>query len=61
MGGVNSNAEEAALLWVLNLADGTNSLLDVALRSRLPFTAVSAAATRLENAGLLAEARASHP
>lgn len=60
MGGITGNAEEAALLWVLNLADGTNSLLDVARRSRLPFASVSAVAARLEKAGLLAEAATIH-
>jgi aminopeptidase-like protein len=47
--------EEAkrALLWVLNLADGRFSLLDVAERSGLSFAAVRAAADRLLDAGLL--------
>jgi aminopeptidase-like protein len=43
-----------ALLWVLNLSDGTRSLLDVAERARLPFTQVRRAARALEAAGLLA-------
>jgi aminopeptidase-like protein len=58
VGGTSGNADEAALLWVLSLADGTNSLLDVARRSRLSFASVSAAAARLEKAGLLADAAA---
>ena len=33
-----------ALLWVLNLSDGRHSLLDIAERAEMPFTAVRAAA-----------------
>lgn len=45
--------EELALLWVLNLCDGTHSLLDVADRSGLAFDDVAAAASVLVDAGLL--------
>jgi aminopeptidase-like protein len=45
-----------ALLWVLNLSDGNHSLLDVAERSKMPFAAILAAATALEDAGLLERA-----
>jgi len=45
-----------ALLWVLNLADGRHSLLDVAERAAMPFGAIEAAAAELERAGLLREA-----
>jgi aminopeptidase-like protein len=38
---------------VLSLSDGTRSLLDVAERSRLPFTDVLRAARALEGAGLV--------
>jgi aminopeptidase-like protein len=41
------------MLWVLNLSDGTRSLLDIAERSKLPFTEVRRAATALRGAGLL--------
>jgi hypothetical protein len=44
-----------AMLWVLNLSDGTRSLLDVAERSHLPFTDVRRAARALEAAHLLRE------
>ncbi|MDX1450141.1 MAG: DUF4910 domain-containing protein [Acidimicrobiia bacterium] len=44
---------ELALLWVLNQADGTNSLLDIAERSGLGFEAVAAAADALTGADLL--------
>ena len=42
-----------ALLWVLNLADGNNSLLDIAERAKLPFTIITDAADRLRQSGLL--------
>ncbi|MCB1772230.1 MAG: DUF4910 domain-containing protein [Gammaproteobacteria bacterium] len=42
-----------ALLWVLNLGDGKNDLLQVAERSGLPFEAIARAASRLADAGLL--------
>jgi len=56
--GGRSDAKDAqlALLWVLNLADGTHSLLDTAQRAGLPFSSVAAAADALLAAGLLKEA-----
>lgn len=42
-----------ALLWVLNLADGEHSLIDMAERAKLDFGAIRAASDRLEAAGLL--------
>jgi aminopeptidase-like protein len=47
--------QEAALLWVLNLSDGTHSLLDIAERSTMPFAMVRDAATALVEHGLLEE------
>lgn len=44
-----------AYLWVLNLADGSNSLLDIAERSKMPFAQISKAAARLRDADLLAD------
>jgi aminopeptidase-like protein len=44
-----------ALLWVLNGADGANSLLDITERSGLAFSAIAAAARDLERHGLLRE------
>ena len=41
------------LMWVLNLADGRHSLLDIAERSGQRFEAVAAAATALHKVGLL--------
>jgi aminopeptidase-like protein len=43
-----------ALLWVLNQADGSKSLLDIAERASLPFHTVRSAAAALTEAGLLA-------
>jgi aminopeptidase-like protein len=42
-----------ARLWVLNLSDRENSLLEIAERSRLPFAAISEAAELLCRNGLL--------
>lgn len=43
-------------LWVLNLADGAHTLLDIARRSGLPFRDIAEAAARLKACGLLADA-----
>ncbi len=53
--GGRSDAQEAqmAMLWVLSLSDGEHSLLDVAERSKLPFSAVAGAADALLGAGLI--------
>jgi aminopeptidase-like protein len=53
--GGRSDAKDAqlAMLWVLNMSDGTNDLLAIADRARLPFAAVAAAADALHAAGLL--------
>jgi len=50
---------ELALLWVLNLSDGRHSLLDIAVRSGLPFGAIRKAAESLCDCGLLTESHAS--
>lgn len=56
-GGTGGSKEAAAramaCLWVLNQADGSKSLLDIAERARLPFATLLAAARALEGAGLL--------
>jgi aminopeptidase-like protein len=46
---------QMAMLWVLNQSDGTNSLLDIAERSTLPFDAIERAATLLRDHELLVE------
>jgi aminopeptidase-like protein len=58
-GAVASPDDERALLWLLNLSDGRNSLLDVAARSSLPYRLIARAAERLEGAGLLEIVRGS--
>lgn len=52
--GGDSIAEEInARLWVLNLSDGEHSLLDIAERSHLPFSAIHGATQLLHENGLL--------
>lgn len=46
---------ELALLWVLNLSDGTHSLLDIADRAELDFASIRQAAELLRAHGLLDE------
>lgn len=46
-------AEQMALLWFLNLADGRQSLLDMANRTGLAFDQLAAAAVKAHNAGLV--------
>lgn len=58
-GGENIGEEINARLWVLNLSDGAHSLLDIAERSNLPFSAISEAAGVLLNGGLLEPTRSS--
>lgn len=53
VGGRAPGALQQAMLWVLNLADGTQDLLAMAERSGLSFAEVEQAATALEGAGLL--------
>jgi aminopeptidase-like protein len=55
VGGPNAAAEQLALLWVLNQSDGSQSLLDVAERSGMPFSMLRPSAEKLLAAGLLAE------
>jgi len=52
-GGTGVDARHMALLWVLNLSDGSFSLLDIADRAHLPFRLIEEAASELETAGLL--------
>lgn len=54
LGGRRTEDETMALLWVLNLADGSHGLLDMAERSGLPFSAIAAAARSLREHQLLA-------
>lgn len=52
-GGKTTSADIMAMLWVLNLADGSHSLLDIAERAAVPFADINRAALRLAHAGLL--------
>jgi aminopeptidase-like protein len=52
-GAVTRPEDERALLWVLNLSDGSRTLLDIAARSGLGYATVRRAAERLAEVGLL--------
>jgi aminopeptidase-like protein len=53
VGGKAAACDRMALLWVLNLSDGSHSLLDIAERSGYDFDALNAAAELLVDKGLL--------
>jgi aminopeptidase-like protein len=55
-GGKDVAAREMAMLWILNLSDGTHSLLDIAERADLPFAVVHDTAQLLREHGLLSTA-----
>jgi aminopeptidase-like protein len=55
-GEADQKASQMAILWVLNLSDGSNSLLDIAERSELAFDVVARAAAALLEHELLAPA-----
>lgn len=55
-GDKDAAAANMAMLWVLNLSDGTHSLLDIAERANLPFPIVQRTADLLRQHELLAEA-----
>jgi aminopeptidase-like protein len=57
-GHANSSTLELALLWVLNLSDGTHSLLDIAEKAGIRFDDVLFAAQTLEGHELLVRASA---
>jgi aminopeptidase-like protein len=58
LGGLSdANTEEMALLWVLNLSDGTHALLDIAERAKLSYPIIKHAAVRLQEHRLLNEVR----
>ena len=58
-GTVTGLSAEMALLWVLNLSDGTHTLLQVAERAGLPFSTIKLAADALAAQGLLRPAETS--
>ncbi|TYO61522.1 DUF4910 domain-containing protein [Bradyrhizobium hipponense] len=53
LGGVGAGDYQMALLWILNMSDGENSLLDIAERARLPWEMIKQAAAALSGAGLI--------
>ena len=54
MGGFQDIAEsQLAMLWMLNMSDGRNSVLDIAIRSKMHYLKLHAAATLLRDNGLL--------
>jgi aminopeptidase-like protein len=56
-----AEAQLQARLWVLNLADGTHTLVGMAERSGLPFELIAAAADELSAAGLLSDTDKENP
>ena len=56
IGGTNDNhRRQLAILWVLNLSDGTNTLLDISERGGIPFALVKEMADILVKKDLLKE------
>jgi aminopeptidase-like protein len=52
-GQANQSAAHAALMWVLNMSDGTHTLLDIAERSGVPFDLLAEAADSACRADLI--------
>lgn len=55
-GDKDAAAKNMAMLWILNMSDGTHSLLDIAERANLPFAVVRRTAHLLHAHGLLTSA-----
>ena len=53
IGGRSAGDYQMALLWLLNMSDGDNSLLDIAVRSKVPWAMLKQALQVLSAAGLL--------
>lgn len=51
----DSSDKNVILKWVLSMSDGSNSLLDISIRSRLNFEKIKDASDRLEDKDLLGE------
>jgi aminopeptidase-like protein len=60
VGGRSPAEREHALLWVLNQSDGSHALLEIARRSGIDFQAIRAAASSLQNVGLLRAVQRRH-
>jgi aminopeptidase-like protein len=56
LGGTTIPDAQLAMLWVLNLSDGSHTLLDIAERAGMTFDSIAATARVLEEHGLLADA-----
>lgn len=56
-GQTSAKIDEFAIFWILNLSDGKNSLLDIAIRSGLAFNKIKSAADVLCKKKLLKEIR----
>lgn len=57
MGGyTEAKDDQMAMLWLLNLSDGNSSVLDIALRSGMPFDRLERVASVLSESGLLVDA-----
>jgi aminopeptidase-like protein len=61
VGGKVVKSDQLALLWVLNLSDGGNSVLDIAERSGLSFDQLRGAIEALSSCGLLERANGNRP
>ena len=57
MGAQGTTDPLMARLWVLNLSDGANTLLDIAERAAMPFEVIKEAADALADGGLLRPVR----
>ena len=53
IGGRSAGEFQMALLWLLNMSDGENSLLDIAARCNLPWGTIKESLQALCKAGLL--------
>ena len=52
-GGADARSKNLAVLWVLNMSDGEQSVLDIAEKANIPFAVLDDAARLLEKEGLL--------
>ena len=60
-GGKGAAATNMAMLWILNLSDGTHSVLDIAERAGLPFAVIVRTARLLKQHGLSRNAESKAP
>ena len=55
LGGQRNKIDHMAIMWVLNMSDGTNSLLEISLKANIKFIEVKLAADALIKCNLLKE------